>query len=79
MVVIGALLIIVAHLLNSWGLLQKKEIEPKSDIPQSIVDHRQEEVKRNRKVYWRPNVAVAHITRDLAEATHHATRRFSIA
>ena len=81
----GALLIIVTYLLNSWGILQRDDIESPTDIPASIVEHKQEDLKRNRKIYWRPNVA--HMTRDLApvgngilEATQNfRARRFSVA
>ena len=85
MVALGALLIIVAYLLNSWGILQKDDLEAPSEFPTSIVDHKQEDIKRNRKIYWRPNVA--HMTRDLApvgagilQATENLrARRFSVA
>ena len=87
MVVLGALMIIVAHLLNSWGILQRNDIEAPNEYQMSIVEHRQEDLKRNRKIYWRPNVA--HMTRDLApvgagirRASGQAwqrARRFSVA
>ena len=85
MVGLGALMIIVAHLLNSWGILQRDDIETAPEYPASIVDHKQEDLKRNRKIYWRPNVA--HMTRDLAPvgngilaATQNLrARRFSVA
>ena len=85
MVVVGALLIVVAHVLNAWGILQKDDIKETDEIPTSIVGHRQEDIKKNKKIYWRPNVA--HITRDLApvgngilQATQNfKDRRFSVA
>ena len=87
MVVLGALMIIVAHLLNSWGILQRNDIEAPNEYQMSIVEHKREDLKRNRKIYWRPNVA--HMTRDLApvgagirRASGQAwqrARRFSVA
>ena len=86
MVGVGALMVVVAYLVHSRGLLDKRRAEgkpAKNQVAalQTVTQSANQPSKQSRKTIWRPNVA--HMSRNQAQAppansssSHDAAQNF---